>query len=101
MNVLTNIDVKETMKKKLDVEFRKYAILCACNQPLAHMALSARPEIGLLLPCNVIIYEDGEQTVVNIINPHAMTGFIQDPALNEVAKEAEIQLQRVYAALQN
>ncbi|MEI6291377.1 MAG: DUF302 domain-containing protein [Chloroflexota bacterium] len=99
--VLTNIDVKDTMKKKLDVDFRKYAILGACNPPLAHKALSARPEVGLLLPCNVIIYEEGAQTIVNIINPQAMTGFIQDPALDEVAQEAETRLKRVSAALQN
>ena len=99
--VLTEIDVKEKMKEKLNIDMGKYIILGACNPPLAHKALSARPEVGLLLPCNVIIYEEGAQTIVNIINPQAMTGFIQDPALDEVAQEAETRLKRVSAALQN
>ena len=86
--ILTNIDVRETMKKKLDVDIRKYSILGACNPPLAHKALTARPDVGLLLPCNVIVYEEGGSTVVNIIDPMSMTNFIQDPALDEVAEEA-------------
>jgi len=93
--VLTSIDVKETMKKKLDVEFRKYSIFGACNPPLAHRALSARPDVGLLLPCNVIIYEEGDGTVVNIIDPLSMTEFIRDPTLDSVAQEARERLQRV------
>ncbi len=97
--VLTSIDVKETMKKKLDVDFRKYTILGACNPPLAHKALTARPEVGLLLPCNVIIYEQGDGTVVNIIDPISMLGFIQDPALEQVANEAHQRLQRVADAI--
>jgi len=99
--VLTSIDVKETMKKKLEVDFRKYAILGACNPPLAHQALSALPEVGLLLPCNVIVYEDGAETVVNIIDPLSMTNFIQDPALDSVAAEARQRLERVAAALRS
>jgi uncharacterized protein (DUF302 family) len=99
--VLTSIDVKETMKKKLDVDFRKYAILGACNPPLAHQALTARPEVGLLLPCNVIVYEEGEGTIVNIIDPLSMTSFIQDPALGSVAEEAAKRLKRVSAAIQD
>lgn len=98
--VLTNIDVKETMKKKLDVDFRKYAILGACNPPLAHKALTARPEVGLLLPCNVIVYEEGKGTVVNIIDPISMMDFIQDPALEQVADEARTRLKRVSKAIQ-
>lgn len=99
--VLTNIDVKETMKKKLDVDFRRYAILGACNPPLAHKALSARPEIGLLLPCNVIVYEENESsTVVNITDPMAMFNFMDDNSLESVANEAHQRLQRVAEALQ-
>ena len=98
--ILTNIDVRETMKKKLDVDFRKYSILGACNPPLAHKALTARPDVGLLLPCNVIVYEEGDSTVVNIIDPMSMTNFIQDPALDEVAEEARQRLKRVSEALQ-
>lgn len=98
--ILTNIDVRETMKKKLDVDIRKYSILGACNPPLAHKALTARPDVGLLLPCNVIVYEEGGSTVVNIIDPMSMTNFIQDPALDEVAEEARHRLKRVSEALQ-
>ena len=98
--VLTSIDVKETLKKKLEVDFRKYTILGACNPPLAHRALSAVPEVGLLLPCNVIVYEDGAETVVNIIDPLSMTDFIQDPALEPVAAEARQRLKRVADAIQ-
>ena len=98
--VLTNIDVKETMKKKLNADMRNYAILGACNPPLAHKALTARPEVGLLLPCNVIVYEEGDATVVNIIDPMSMTNFIQDPALEQVAEEARARLKRVAEAIQ-
>ena len=98
--VLTSIDVKETMKKKLDVDFRKYTILGACNPPLAHKALTARPDVGLLLPCNVIVYEAGDATVVNIIDPMSMTNFIQDPALESVAEEARQRLKRVSESIQ-
>jgi uncharacterized protein (DUF302 family) len=98
--VLTSIDVKETMKKKLDVDFRKYTILGACNPPLAHKALTARPDVGLLLPCNVIVYEEGDATMVNIIDPISMTNFIQDPALELVAEEARQRLKRVSESIQ-
>jgi len=98
--VLTNIDVKDTMKKKLNADFKKYAILGACNPPLAHKALAARPDVGLLLPCNVIVYEEGDETVVNIIDPMSMTNFIQDPVLEQVADEARARLKRVAEALQ-
>lgn len=99
--VLTQIDVKETMKQKLDVDFQKYAILGACNPPLAHKALSARPEIGLLLPCNVIVYEQDGQTTISIVDPLSMFNFIQDPVLEPVAQKARQHLQRVAQALQN
>lgn len=98
--VLTSIDVKETMKKKLGVDFQRYTILGACNPPLAHKALTARPDVGLLLPCNVIVYEKDEATVVNIIDPMMMTDFIQDPALESVAQEARQRLKRVSQAIQ-
>ena len=98
--ILTNIDVKETMKNKLNVDFRKYRILGACNPPLAHKALTARPDAGLLLPCNIIVYEEGDTTIVNIIDPLSMTNFIQDPALESVAEEARQRLKRVSEAIQ-
>ena len=99
--VLTEIDVKATMKKKLDVDFKKYVILGACNPPLAHRALSAEPAIGLLLPCNVIVYEDEAQggSVVSLVDPIAMLGFVDNPALAPVAQEARTRLEKVAAAL--
>ena len=99
--VLTEIDVKATMKKKLDVDFQKYIILGACNPPLAHRALSAEPAIGLLLPCNVIVYEDEAQggSVVSLVDPIAMLGFVDNPALAPVAQEARARLEKVAAAL--
>ncbi len=99
--VLTNIDVKETMKKKLDVDFRKYAILGACNPSLAHRALGARLELGLLLPCNVIVYEEDGATVVNIVDPLAMFSFVDGPGLEPVAAEARERLKRVSETLQS
>ena len=99
--VLTEIDVKATMKKKLDVDFRKYVILGACNPPLAHRALSAEPAIGLLLPCNVIVYEDEAHgcSVVSLVDPIAMLGFVDNAALAPVAQEARTRLEKVAAAL--
>ncbi len=98
--VLTEIDVKDTLKKKLNVEFRKYKILGACNPPLAYRALSAAPEIGLLLPCNVTVQqlEDGS-TEVSIIDPLAMMGFVGKPELEPIAEEARARLERVAASL--
>ncbi len=93
--VLTEIDVKATLKKKLDVDFRRYVILGACNPPLAHQALSAELEIGLLLPCNVIVYEtqDGG-AVVSAMNPAAAMGIVDNPALAEVAEQVTGKLQQ-------
>jgi uncharacterized protein (DUF302 family) len=100
--VLTTIDVKATLKQKLDVEFRRYVILGACNPTLAHRAFSTELEIGLLLPCNVIVYEaeDGAGSVVSIVDPHAMLGTGINPALAPVADEAAARLRRVLAAMQ-
>ena len=97
--VLTEIDVKATLKKKLDADFRKYAILGACNPPLAHRALSAELEIGLLLPCNVIVYEEDGGSVVSIVDPLSMLGIVQSPELQPVADEAGARLERVAKAL--
>lgn len=98
--ILTQIDVKDTLKKKLNVEFPKYVILGACNPPLAHQALSSETEIGLLLPCNVIVYEgkDG-RTVVAAQDPDAALGIVGNPALAPIAKEARERLARVIASL--
>lgn len=93
--VLTEIDVQETLKKKLDVDFRKYVILGACNPPLAHQALTTELEIGLLLPCNVIVYENDGGSVAAIVDPISMLGVVANPELNPVAEEAKTRLQRV------
>lgn len=99
--VLTEIDVKATLKKKLDADFRRYVILGACNPPLAHRALQADPMIGLLLPCNVIVYEGDtpDESIVSIIDPLVMVQVSDDSALAAVANEAEARLQKVIAAL--
>ena len=101
--VLTRIDVHDTLKEKLDVDFRQYAILGACNPPLAHKALSNRPDAGLMLPCNVIVEAVDDGTLVRIVDPHAMMdagGFGSDPVLKEVGGEAATRLKRVAQALE-
>lgn len=99
--VLTEIDVTATLKKKLDVDFRRYIILGACNPPNAYKALSVELEIGLLLPCNVIVYEteDGG-SVVAAINPMVALGFVDNPALQDVAQQVTEKLQRAVARLE-
>ncbi len=99
--VLTEIDVKETMKKKLGVDFPPYKILGACNPPLAHRALTAAPEVGLLLPCNVTLrqLEDGGVEVA-LVDPLSMLGIVSAPELQPVADEAAARLKRVRQALE-
>jgi uncharacterized protein (DUF302 family) len=97
--VLTTIDIKETLKKKIDVDFKKYTILGACNPKLAHSGLQVEEELGLLLPCNVIVYEKNEKTVVSIFNPRVMTLVIDNPEMKTVAEEVKNKLQRVLEAL--
>lgn len=98
--VLTEIDVKATLKKKLDVDFRRYVILGACNPPLAHQALNTELEIGLLLPCNVVVYEENGHSVVSSVDPLSMLGVVENPALQPVADEARARLQRVLETLE-
>jgi uncharacterized protein (DUF302 family) len=99
--ILTEIDVKETMKKKLDVDFRPYKILGACNPPLAHRALTAVPDAGLLLPCNVTLSQgEGDTIEVAIIDPIIMLSVGELPQLQPVADEAGTRLQKVVEALQ-
>ncbi len=98
--VLTEIDVKATLKKKLDVDFRPYKILGACNPPLAYRALQAAPEVGLLLPCNVTVsYVEDNVTDVSLVDPLTMLDVISQPDLQAVAAEARARLDRVAAAL--
>ncbi len=98
--VLTEIDVKETLKKKLDVDFRPYKILGACNPPLAYRALSTAPEVGLLLPCNVTVAQADDGTIeVALVDPLSMLGVLPNPGLQPIADEARARLERVAAAL--
>ena len=98
--ILTEIDVQATLKKKLDVPFRRYLILGACNPLLAYEALQNELEIGLLMPCNVIVYEDDAgKTVVSIADPQAMVAITGAPALAAMADKARNKLARALAAL--
>ncbi len=98
--VLTEIDMKATLKKKLDVDIRRYIILGACNPNLAYKAFQNELEIGLLLPCNVIIYEtDDQQTTVSVIDPLMMMGVTDNKALGEVAAEARERLEKALDAI--
>ncbi len=94
--ILTTIDVKETLKNKIDVDFKKYTILGACNPPLAHKALQAEEEIGLLLPCNVIVYEKDSKSAVSVFDPSLMTKVVENENLNPIAEEVKEKLQRVF-----
>jgi len=97
--VLTEIDVQATLKEKLGVAFRKYVILGACNPRLAHRALQLDLDVGLLLPCNVTVYEDGPDSVVSVVDPETLLAVIDKPALRPVAEEARRKLGNVVRAL--
>jgi len=93
--VLTEIDVKDTLKKKLDVDYKKYKILGACNPPLAYQALSAESEIGVLLPCNICVYEEDDKSVVSAIDPERMFSVVERSDLASMAKEVSERIHRV------
>lgn len=101
--VLTEIDVAATLKKKLDVSFRPYMILGACNPPLAHRALAAERDIGLLLPCNVVVYaaDDARTSVVAVMDPIAALELTANPQIRPIAAEARGRLERMLAAVRN
>jgi uncharacterized protein (DUF302 family) len=99
--VLSEIDVRATLKNKLDVDFRPYVILGACNPPLAHRALTVERDIGLLLPCNVIVYAGDEEgtSVVAAMDPEAALELTGNPAVRELASEVKERLSRVLTRL--
>ena len=104
--VLTTIDVQATMKAKLNIDYERYSILGACNPQFAHRALELDHDVGLLLPCNVVVYEahddagdKGKRTRVEIADPVAMLGIVHNPALQQLAGEARTRLERVIASL--
>ena len=99
--ILTEIDVKGTLKKKLDVDFRPYRILGACNPPLAHKALSEEVDIGLLLPCNVVVYEGEEEgtSVVSVIDPVVQLGVADREALAPIAEDVRERMKRALNTL--
>jgi uncharacterized protein (DUF302 family) len=98
--VLTEIDVKATLKNKLDVEFDRYIILGACNPPLAHRALTTDRYMGLLLPCNVVVMErEGGGSVISAIKPSEMFKVVDDPDIQPIADEVEEKLTRVMERL--
>jgi len=97
--VLTEIDVKRTLKEKIDKDVEPYVILGACNPRLASRSLELEPDIGLLLPCNVIVSTRGGKTHVGAVNPQSMVDFTANPALAGVAHEADERLRRVIERL--
>ena len=98
--VLTEIDVQATLKKKLDVDFRRYRILGACNPPFAHRALQHSLDVGMMMPCNVVVYEtDDGKTVVSAVDPMQTMAAQGDPSLRPLAEQVQQKLRRVIDSL--
>jgi len=97
--ILTKIDVKEKFKEKLGIDFKKYVILGACNPLSAHKAILAEENIGLMLPCNVIVYEKGDKTVISISKPTVVMEMIDNKKLKELAGHIETKLEHVFDAI--
>ncbi|MDH5542976.1 MAG: DUF302 domain-containing protein [Nitrospinota bacterium] len=97
--ILTEVDVKKTLKEKINAEFMPYKILGACNPPFAHKSLNAEREIGLMMPCNVIVYEDEKGVHVSAVDPKAAMGMIKNPELEKVAGEVSAKLKEAIEAV--
>ena len=97
--ILTRIDLKEKFKEKLNVEFKNYIILGACNPANAYKAILAEENIGLFLPCNIILYEKDNKTIVSIIKPTVAMSMIDNPGLRDMANEVELKLKKVIEKL--
>lgn len=99
--VLTEIDVAATLKTKLDVDMPAYRILGACNPPLAHRAITAEPSIGALLPCNVVLRQDGDTVIVDFMDPQSVLTLVDVSGIGDVAAEVRARLERVRAVVGN
>ena len=97
--ILTTIDVKEKFKEKLGIDFKKYVILGACNPPSAHEAILVEENIGLMLPCNVIVYEKENKTVISIIKPAVAMEMIDNEELKQIAEEVETKLKNIFDSI--
>ncbi|HMN47957.1 MAG TPA: DUF302 domain-containing protein [Ignavibacteriaceae bacterium] len=97
--ILSSIDFKDTFKKKIDVDFKKYTVLGACNPKIAIGALQTEEELGLFLPCNVLVYEKDSKTVISIFDPMIMTLAVDSPEIKNVAEDVKNKLEKVLAAV--
>ncbi len=98
--ILTRIDVKDKFKEKLDIDFKNYVILGACNPPSAHKAILTEENIGLMLPCNVIVYESGDKTTISIIKPTVAMSMIDNEELKQIAEDIEKKLKHVFDVIE-
>lgn len=98
--VLTNIDIKEKFRQKLGIDFKKYVILGACDPISAHKAIEAEENIGLMLPCNIIIYEKGDHVVISAVKPTIAMQMIDNPELNKIATNVETKIKRAFDGIQ-